>query len=239
MPLHRARARRPRNTSGRSRGRFDRHPPVNAPATFSAPRVSTRSDVPALFVLCGRSERAGPRAAGDRERWQLHIRMYESTSIRPQPDCQTADCNAASAAAGCIGSAVAPAPGVVGCTMGNLISRRLYALRSRYNRRRRRSRVAARPSCLVFRRDARETRKSPLGIPRIERIPRFSEESRSRGRTPTAWSRLFSPLSAPKTDPADGSCVLAAAVLVNNVRSEKTHARNSCLCPQIDTCNGF
>lgn len=64
--------------------------------------------------------------------------MYGSTSIRPQPDCQTTDCNAASAV-GCIGSAVAPASGVVGCAMGNLISRRLCALRSKCNHRRQRS----------------------------------------------------------------------------------------------------
>lgn len=75
-------------------------------ATFSTSRASIWSDVTALFVRCGRNERPDRMVCRSREmeRTTSYTDIYEGTSIRPQLDCQTADCNAAYV--GCVGSAV-------------------------------------------------------------------------------------------------------------------------------------
>jgi len=107
--------------------------------TFSTSRASIWSDVAALFVRCGRSERQCRTVGRSRETGHTtsYTDIYEGTSIQPQLDCQTADCNAAYV--GCVGSAVAL----------TLDSRPCHgkfnfeqALRSKCNRYRRRSCVA-------------------------------------------------------------------------------------------------
>lgn len=140
--------------------------------TFSTARVSTRSDVAALFVRCGRSESSRGRIA-DRGRWnaQLHIRgdirgVHRSdrssiakppTAMQRPPRRVTSDL-----------SLQLHRRRVVGRAVGNLISSRLCALRSKCNCHRQRSCSL----CAVFSRDTRKERGKKRKKRRKKNTPR-------------------------------------------------------------------
>lgn len=165
----------------------------NPLATFSAPRVSTRSNVAALFVRCGRSERGrrGDRRGrgGDAASYNGYTREHRSdrSSIAKPPTAMQP-------------SAAAPRrrlhrgssrPRVV----GNLISRRLCALRSKCNR-------ATPPAAIALRRSRRYSRDGYAKYMKRSlccRRKRFLRQRRMRGASgiPFVLPASFNPFRSP------------------------------------------